>query len=110
MTPCNEKYVVDYKYEKFRAFPEKVDRKTKEVIGRVVVVVERVLITIRLAATNEELVTFKKYNHRGQWGWTDSRDKRKKPYEQDVVRELARMLYGGDEETAKALVRRACTV
>jgi hypothetical protein len=49
------------------------------------------------------LVTFKRYLHQGAWFWRDSRD-RTWAFEADVIAEVARMLFRGDEGKARDLL------
>ncbi len=92
------RYAVSTSTESFRIFPKGQDGKTRPVN------IVRTFITL-VANTGDEVV-FKRYLHRKQWYWADSR-MRGPVSEHHVLSEIARMAYGGDQTAAASLIVKA---
>jgi len=91
----HSRYNVHSEYESFRIFP-----KDEEGQVRPVRISRNQLI---LTHDSGVQVVFKKYIHRGNILWNDSRQ-RGSCSEQHVISELARMLFNGDTKEAKKMV------
>lgn len=88
-------YTCSVKFESFRVFPKNKKGET------IVVPVIRTVFTLR-HRTGEE-ITFRRFLYRKEWKWGDSRIKGSIS-ENHVVSEIARMMFGGDENKAVDLI------
>ncbi len=88
-------YEVSVNSEQFYIYPEDKKGDTFKVS------IERTCF--HLKHKSNEVVTFKRYKHRGKWYWNDSRSKGPCG-EKHVSSEVARMLFGGDTKKADNLL------
>jgi hypothetical protein len=89
-------YLVSHDAETFRIFPKNRAGET--------VPVTRFNYFLYLRCTfSGQLVTFKRYLHQKNWFWRDSRDA-KPTDDRSVQKEVARMLFKGDEGKAGLLL------
>lgn len=91
-------WLVSYDSETFRIFPKNKRGET------VPVTITRHFLYLQDVRTGT-LISLKRYRHRREWYWRDSRDP-KPTMEFVVIGEVARLLFGGDRERAKALLTR----
>ncbi len=86
-------FLVSSETERFRIFPQGKDG-TVRPITRI-----NNFLYLRCLRSGQ-FIAFKRYLHLKQWYWRDSRDT-KPTSEREVVSEVARMLFGGDENRAR---------
>jgi hypothetical protein len=95
------RYAITTDRDEFRIFPRNKHGQTRPV--RIV----RIFIKLTEDTTKEE-ITFKRYLHRKQWYWGDSRVNGPVS-DAHVIGEIARMAFGGDHGAAVTLMIKAMT-
>jgi len=86
-------YDVAINGDEFYIFPESKEGET------LCITIDRTYFHLR-HAKSLDVVTFKRFRHQGKWKWNDSRVKGS-VNEQQIVSEVARMLFSRDEGKAK---------
>lgn len=103
LAPINRKYKFTSDFNKFRIFIRKPNPKTGDKVFPLTILRHSLILVYK---TTQEVVEFRyTFTSSHGWGWTDSRMKGRQP-QYHVVSKLSRMLFNGDEDSARLVVNR----
>ena len=103
LAPINPKYTFTTDFSQFRIFIRKHHPQRGEMVFPLKIERHTLLLVYRATGEQVEFKYTRTPSH--GWGWTDSRMEGRQP-QYHVVSELSRMLFNGDEDSARLAVNR----